>query len=143
VFPVMREILGHVRRFYEDDLAVIELVMDGDSLDGYEANVRDITTRLTAMGLLESGASGFRPTNLLAMAWEADGRVVKVPKRLIRVPLSDILRDGEGETVEFKSSFRVPTGADIPERVLITEVLTSIAAFANNLGGCLLIGVDD
>lgn len=46
--------------------------------------------------------------------------------------LGDIIRTGEGSTVEFKSDF--------PDR---ERVLSTIVAFANTAGGELVIGIDD
>ena len=61
----------------------------------------------------------------------------------------DMIKGGESETVEFKSTLRTPVGA-VPEgrprdiaRVLEHEALKSVAGFLNTDGGVLFVGIDD
>ena len=57
-----------------------------------------------------------------------------------------VMREGESQTVEFKSSLRRPTRGE-PTREIADRLshacLKTIAAFLNTAGGDLLIGVDD
>lgn len=63
-------------------------------------------------------------------------------------PLSDdeqkqLIKKGETEFVEFKSSLRWDYREEKPNKVLEEVILKSIAAFANAKGGTLFIGVND
>lgn len=57
--------------------------------------------------------------------------------------LIDLIKKGETELVEFKSSLRYDYREDKVNRILENVILKSIAAFANAKGGTLLIGVTD
>ena len=61
--------------------------------------------------------------------------------------LVQLVRGGESDTLEFKSSLRVPVDGSPPSKeltaILEGVVLKEIAAFLNAQGGTLLIGVDD
>jgi signal-transduction protein with cAMP-binding, CBS, and nucleotidyltransferase domain len=56
---------------------------------------------------------------------------------------SDIIRQGEGEKVEFKSTLRFNIHSGKFGREIEHAALKSIAAFLNSWGGILLIGVDN
>jgi hypothetical protein len=55
----------------------------------------------------------------------------------------DLLADGEGPTVEYKSSLRYDYRALGVNKDLTKVVVKTLAAFLNSQGGTLLIGVDD
>lgn len=57
--------------------------------------------------------------------------------------LIDLIRKGETEYVEFKSSLRWDYREEKPNKILEEVILKSIAAFANAKGGTLFIGVND
>ncbi len=57
--------------------------------------------------------------------------------------LEALLRAGESETVEFKSTLRWDRGLKRVNRDLEHSVIKSIAGFMNGQGGTLVIGVDD
>jgi hypothetical protein len=67
----------------------------------------------------------------------------EIPKRFKPVDLDLALKQGEGQTIEFKSSFdyEVKEGKHNPH--LQAEVLASIVAFLNSDGGTVFVGVDD
>lgn len=54
-----------------------------------------------------------------------------------------IIKEGESEYVEFKSSLRWDYKEEKVNRILEDVILKSIAAFANAKGGTLIIGVND
>ncbi len=56
---------------------------------------------------------------------------------------SDIIRQGESEKIEFKSTLRFNIHTSKPGREIEHAALKSIAAFLNTWGGILLVGVDD
>lgn len=57
--------------------------------------------------------------------------------------ISDVISQGEGSGIEFKSSFRWDYQQLKVNRALETVVLKTIAGFMNSNGGSLLIGVAD
>lgn len=61
----------------------------------------------------------------------------------VRIPIADLLRAGESDGVEFKSTARINlhTGQKDPKIELV--IAKTVAALANADGGTLLIGVDD
>jgi len=54
-----------------------------------------------------------------------------------------MIRAGESNSVEFKSTLRWNIKANMQDSAMEHEVLKSIVAFLNTDGGCLLVGVDD
>ncbi len=57
--------------------------------------------------------------------------------------LLSLIREGEGSTVEFKSTMRTDLKTGKPEKGIEQAWLKTVAAFLNTDGGTLLIGVDD
>lgn len=57
--------------------------------------------------------------------------------------LPDLIRGGETDTVEFKSSMRWDQHQQKPNKKLEGVIVKAIAGFLNSQGGTLLIGVDD
>ena len=61
----------------------------------------------------------------------------------VPVTLEDLIAEGEGEELEFKSSFRWDFKEDKVNKKLEDVIIKTIAAFSNGQGGTLLIGVSD
>ncbi len=59
------------------------------------------------------------------------------------VDLIDIIRDGESDVVEFKSTLRTNIHTNRPDKKIEYTVLKTLAGFLNTNGGTLLIGVSD
>jgi len=59
------------------------------------------------------------------------------------ITLGEIIREGESNELELKSSLRWNYEAGMIDKKLENVILKSIAAFGNSDGGTLLIGVDD
>lgn len=59
------------------------------------------------------------------------------------ITLEEMIEEGEGDELEFKSSLRWDFKEETTNKKLESVVLKTIAAFANGQGGTLLIGVDD
>jgi hypothetical protein len=59
------------------------------------------------------------------------------------ITLEEMIAEGEGDELEFKSSLRWDFKEQGPNKKLEEVILKTIAAFANGQGGTLLIGVDD
>lgn len=74
------------------------------------------------------------------LAKRADG---ELPEKLTLENIVTLIRGGESENVEFKSSLRYDYRQEKENKVLENVILKSIAAFSNAKGGTLFIGVDD
>lgn len=59
------------------------------------------------------------------------------------VSLHDMIREGESDELEFKSTLRWDIREGTVNKKLEEVILKTVAAFANSQGGTLLIGVDD
>ena len=59
------------------------------------------------------------------------------------VPLDEIIKEGESNELEFKSSLRWSYKAGIIDKKLEAVILKTLAAFGNSDGGILMIGVND
>ena len=57
--------------------------------------------------------------------------------------LEQLLAQGEGEHVEFKSTLRWNLHTNKPDKRIENNCLKTVAAFLNSAGGVLLVGVDD
>lgn len=55
----------------------------------------------------------------------------------------DLIREGETESVEFKSSLRWNNRTEKPDQAIEDAIVKGIAAFLNSKGGSLFIGVND
>ncbi len=61
----------------------------------------------------------------------------------VEIPLDELIKDGETNELEFKSSLRWSYQEGCVNKKLEQVILKSVAAFNNGEGGTLLIGVDD
>lgn len=57
--------------------------------------------------------------------------------------IDDLIWQGEGENIEFKSTLWYDLETNKKNRELVKGVLKTIAAFLNTTGGSILIGIDD
>jgi hypothetical protein len=68
---------------------------------------------------------------------------VVMAKPLLERELSTLIREGEGDSIEFKSTLRWDIRAGKTNPAMERSCLKTISAFLNSKGGCLLIGVSD
>jgi|AMWB02.1.fsa_nt_gi hypothetical protein len=61
----------------------------------------------------------------------------------LKESIQNLIRNGESETVEFKSSFRFDFRKSQINKALEDAVIKTIAGFMNAHGGILILGVDD
>ena len=59
------------------------------------------------------------------------------------VDLIDLIRDGESDVVEFKSTLRTNLHTSKPDKAIEYTVLKTLAGFLNTNGGTLVIGISD
>jgi len=62
---------------------------------------------------------------------------------VVPVSLADMIAEGESDELEFKSTLRWDLNEGVVNKKLEEVILKTVAAFANSLGGVLLIGVAD
>jgi len=72
-----------------------------------------------------------------AVTLDADDGAMEV------VPVAALIEQGEGSTIEFKSTLRRNLHTDQHDVRMENSCLTTIAAFLDSDGGTLLVGVDD
>jgi ABC-type amino acid transport substrate-binding protein len=70
-------------------------------------------------------------------------RILNASKSINDVVLLELLKAGENDRVEFKSSLRWDYNQNQMNKALENVILKTIAAFLNTNGGTLIIGVDD
>lgn len=58
-------------------------------------------------------------------------------------PTAEILAEGEGQTIEFKSSFRLDVNNDVFSESVKHDSIRTLCGFMNSDGGVLLLGVRD
>jgi len=73
--------------------------------------------------------------------WVSDLQDLKLPPE--NKPTDELIADGEGQFVEFKSSLMWDYRKEEINKNLNIPILKNIAAFLNSSGGTLLIGVND
>lgn len=146
VAPVVREILSHVQRFYPDDFALLELLSEDAAAVADAIDDESQFDRLRRLGVIEAEEGGtFKASRIVALdprSRPALG-VRKEGYPTSASPTGDLVSMGEGSQVEFKETLRVPVGREVPERVLVGEVMQAILGLFNAQGGSVLIGVSD
>jgi hypothetical protein len=77
------------------------------------------------------------------------GKIIEKNPRLFQKPeklkkdILELIRKGENENLEFKSTFRTNLYTNEIDRKIEYSALKTIAAFMNSKGGTLLIGIND
>lgn len=69
--------------------------------------------------------------------------LIREPVPVGERPITELIRIGEGPTLEFKSTLQWDVIQNQPNKALRLSVLKTIAAFLNSQGGTLIIGVED
>jgi Putative DNA-binding domain len=64
-------------------------------------------------------------------------------RRMHEIPLEELLKRKESDTLEFKSSVRWDYNLSMLNKDLEGEIVETVAAFLNTLGGVLVIGIRD
>jgi hypothetical protein len=69
--------------------------------------------------------------------------ITKTEGAFVSASIEDLIKEGESDELEFKSTLRWDINEGLVSRKLEDVIVKTIAAFANAQGGTLLIGVDD
>lgn len=138
------KMIGHIRKFYGDDFAVLDSLISGEfSVAEAVDLVPGSLDRLSKLGLIRVHGESWEPSALLGLVPEFSAAR---RRREIRPPLTvpELCAAGESETTEFKGSFSVDLEKrGVPEATIEWECLKAVLGFLNGRGGTLLIGVAD
>ena len=69
--------------------------------------------------------------------------ITETENTAIEIPVTELIQEGESKELEFKSSLRWSYDKNELDIILEKVVVKTVAAFANAIGGILLLGVDD
>ncbi len=84
-----------------------------------------------------------RPEVALLIVQELAKRITTYLRSKEQTSTEEIIRQGESDSVEFKSTLRWNLYANKKDKKIEHAALKTIAAFLNTQGGILLVGVDD
>lgn len=150
IAPQLREILAHVKRFYPDEASLLDTLFDTpEEFNAFADSYTVEAARLKHLGLIELIDGEWLPTSVLELSWRLSrgSNILKLRADPNAKPesseIEELLKRGEGNTVEFKSSFAVALDNDAPPNSIIESSLVCLAGFMNSRGGTLLIGVRD
>jgi hypothetical protein len=145
----VRDVLPHLRRYYIEDaeLAVL-LIEDPDSFDEYASVYPDNAFRLQQLGIISMDESGkWKPSRLLEFSYSFEVRPVVAASEsndlnVLRRTTADLVLRDESETLEKKETLRAH-GGNIPDDIIVDQVLKACLGFLNRQGGTVLVGVTD
>ena len=83
------------------------------------------------------------PETSLTIVRRLSKRVTNYLRSVQQTSTQDLIAQGEGEFIEFKSTLRWNLKADKKDKVITHAITKTIAAFLNSDGGILLVGVSD
>jgi len=119
----------------------IVLAIPAEDLDRRLERVTDASTNillfLLVVGVVLIGILTMRASRRLAAAQ------IRAPRVAGRDDVLALIRSGEGDQVEFKSTLRTNVATGKPGKEVEMSWLKSVVAFLNSLGGVLLVGVAD
>ncbi|MGD9332504.1 MAG: response regulator [Desulfobacterales bacterium] len=105
-------------------------------------DAREVLARVARQVEVQDGNRKLREKNRqLARQLEQWANTTDSPAALSPIP--DLIRRGENDRVEFKSTLRWNRQSDKADRAIEKAWLKTIVAFLNTDGGTLLVGVDD
>ena len=125
------------RNFGATKEQAVQAVSRALGIKSTSAQVKDVILEVLAQGL-DKGVLVQRDT-LIDVGPNAP-KTIREPEQ---TSLKQLIARGEGETLEFKQTFRWDIRAGMVNKKLEDSSLKAIAALANYRGGTLLIGVDD
>jgi len=108
------------------------------TIASFTLQMAPMTVLFAALGAIIGGVYA-----LVDARFESTERRVTYLEREVARELPALIRSGEDEHVEFKSTARWDLRTRKVNRVLSDVVARTLAGFANSAGGSLLLGVDD
>ncbi len=113
-------------------------VAPGRILDSFSFQMTGMAIAFILIGVLVGLGSGLYYRIILQKTVTIQRQDERIKKNLV-----SILKDGESDTVEFKSSLRYDYRKNEPNKDLEEVIIKTIAGFMNSHSGELLIGADD
>ena len=113
-------------------------IAPGRMMDSFSFQMTSMATAFVLIGALVGLGSGLYYRNLLRQAAK-----LRRQDKLLKGSLVSIIREGESDEVEFKSSLRFDYHQNVINKSLEGVIIKTIAGFMNTKGGTLLIGLDD
>jgi hypothetical protein len=148
----LREVVLHLRRFYPDESALMDVLMtSSDDFAELSYDYPDQIHRLEQLGIIEQVGGVWIPSRVLQMGWELASRdapagpkaatsSTDAPDHSAR-PTRDLLPLDESQWLERKQTATYNSHTGSKDRDLERAVVKSVAALLNAEGGVLLVGV--
>jgi hypothetical protein len=114
------------------------------NLDNEKLNLRLIDSIHKIEGYTDELAKSLlNIARIMRQESQADGTEIASTKQKDEQTISQIIEQGEGQTVEFKETLEYDVKTNKSSKDVLLSVLKTIAGFLNADGGTLLIGVND
>lgn len=113
-------------------------VLKPQFLKSFTFDMRGMSVLLTVLGVFLGVLSG-----LFFITLRQKNRLIGLQQRLLVRDIEELIRAGENEQVEFKSSIRYDYYKKTTNRELELVIAKTIVGFMNAKGGKLILGVDD
>jgi hypothetical protein len=144
----VRDVLPHLRRYYNDEADLAIMLMDDPvAFDEFANSYSDSVGRLVDLGIVSTNTGAtWTPTPLLQFSYEFEKRPdadrSASSNARSKPSAEDVISADESETLERKETLRAHGGA-IPDEVIVDQVLKACLGFLNRRGGHVIVGVAD
>jgi len=128
----LKNIVTFIEEYAHGGLNYLKVKYDNDELDNSQYLFVDVLEEV--IDLLEPG---------LQAHLEENTEIVLSEESKNLLALSNLIANGEGTTLEFKSTLRVNLHTSKPDKLMEHACMKTLAGFANTNGGTLLIGIKD
>lgn len=150
VGSLVRDVLPHLRRYYQEEAELAVLLMDDPVSFGEFAGLySESAARLERLGIIRREEGGdWQPSRLLELSHRFEGRPkVSAAYSGMRVAPTDSLvrtwvEADESDILEKKETLRAH-GGPIPDEKVVDQVLKACLGLLNADGGYVLVGVSD
>ena len=150
----LKEAIGHIDRYYADESELLSILSDNtQDFADIAIEFPQQIKRLEDLGAISKDAHGhWRVSRLIELGWKVSSATnfTVIPNSPLSTShesqsVGQLIREGEGPHVEFKSSARtsMPGQTQVSEKLLIQIIIRACTSFMNSEGGTLLIGVSD
>ncbi|MFX1759542.1 RNA-binding domain-containing protein [Rhodococcus sp. As11] len=138
------ETMKYIQQYYPNEYALAqELIENRDSFNELVEQYEAESDRLINLGLATCIAGVWEPSRLLEVGLTGQSYSAGNTNPQDQTEILDEIRKGEGSTIEFKSSIRVPLGKQVEEVAIVESFIKTIAGFLNSNGGTLYLGIGD
>ncbi len=138
LYPINEFVYYHEHEKFEENPPSASQFVTGQMLESLQGRTPQKTTFYLLIGTFLGLLSGLIHSSMHRKLL----RIQQLSDELGR-DLRMLIREGEGPTLEFKSTFRWDLQQSRVNRALEAVVMKTLAGFMNNTGGTLLIGIAD